>query len=757
VRGEERLMERVGVFLCTGCEIGASLKTDGLEGLARSNGAVHFGQSPCLCGAEGVASIRAAVEAGTVDGVVIGGCSRRHKQQEFSFDPAKVQVERVALREQVAWTHPAGHEDTQALAEDLLRMGIIRAKKMIPAQRQVDAVERAVLVVGGGLAGLQAAQAAAGMGHPVVLVEKSSALGGHLAGIRDVVPEVPPYDELHANPVPELARAVREDQRIQVLTGSKVARIAGQPGQFAVEVEVPGGKRVELKAGAVVQATGARPYDAKRLGHLGYGASPDVITAAELEPMLAKRELARPSDGRIPGRIVFVQCAGSRDEKHLKYCSSECCATSLRQVMAIRQTWPQVECAVVYKDLRAPGQTEHFYRAVQEKSGGMLTRGTVESVTPAGSSLAVKVKDSLLGDEVEIAADLVVLATGMVPNSADGEAIRQLRDAEKRIERNESETQRKAAEELAGSLAHHKGTEILNLQYRQGPDLPVLAYGFPDSHFICFPYETRRTGIYTAGAVRAPMDAAQAAEDGWGAAMKASQLIASLDRGEAVHPRSGDFGRADFFLQRCTQCKRCTEECPFGTLDEDVKGTPQYNSARCRRCGICMGACPERIISFADYSVDAVASMIKSIEVPDESEEKPRIVALLCENDAYPALDDAALKRASWNPWVRVIPVRCLGAVNVVWIAESLSRGIDGVILIGCKRGDDYQCHMVKGSELAHKRLENMQETLTRLSLEADRVRVVELARNEVARIPALFDEFAEKLEELGPNPLKGF
>jgi quinone-modifying oxidoreductase subunit QmoB len=170
-----------------------------------------------------------------------------------------------------------------------------------------------------------------------------------------------------------------------------------------------------------------------------------------------------------------------------------------------------------------------------------------------------------------------------------------------------------------------------------------------------------------------------------------------------------------------------------------------------------MGACPERIISYADFSVDAVASMIKEIEVPEETEEKPRILALLCENDAYPALDDAAMKRATWNPWVRVIPVRCLGSVNVVWVAEALSRGVDGVILIGCKRGDDYQCHYVKGSELAHKRLENVQETLTRLSLESDRVRVVELARNELDRIPVLFDEFAERLDELGANPLKGF
>ncbi len=749
-------MERVGVFLCTGCEIGSSLDAGALEGLAKSSGAVHVESSPCLCAPDGVASIRKAVDAKTVDGVVIAGCSQRHKIEEFRLDPTVAQVERVALREQVTWTHAPKHEDTQALAEDLLRMGVIRAKKMIPAKRVEDALEDTILVVGGGLAGLQAAQAAAEMGHPVVVVERSPKLGGWLADVRDAVPQLPPYDRLQPSPVPELVRAVSGDPRVRVLLETTVTRTAGQPGKFTVEVAGPGGKE-SFAAGAIVQATGARPYDASKLGHLGFGASPDVVTSADLDAMLARNALARPSDGKRPGRIVFIQCAGSRDPAHLPYCSSECCATSLRQVMAVQQAWPEVECAVLYKDVRTPGQAEHFYRAVQERSSVMLARGTVEGVTASAGKLRVSLKDSLLGERVAIDADLVVLAVGQVPNSADGEAIRALRDARKRVEKNESDTQRKAAEEVVASLAQHEGTAILNLAYRQGPDLPVLQHGFPDSHFICFPYETRRTGIYTAGAVRAPMDAGQATEDGWGAAMKAVQVIASLKKGEAVHPRSGDFASADFFLQRCTQCKRCTEECPFGTIDEDEKGTPQYNSNRCRRCGICMGACPERIISYADYSVDAVASMIKEIEVPEEDEEKPRILALLCENDAYPALDDAAMKRASWNPWMRVIPVRCLGSVNIVWIAESLSRGIDGVILIGCKKGDDYQCHYVKGSELAHKRLENIQETLGRLSLEAERVRVIELARNELDRIPVLFDEFAERLEELGANPLKGF
>jgi quinone-modifying oxidoreductase subunit QmoB len=253
------------------------------------------------------------------------------------------------------------------------------------------------------------------------------------------------------------------------------------------------------------------------------------------------------------------------------------------------------------------------------------------------------------------------------------------------------------------------------------------------------------------------MDAGQAAEDGWGAAMKAAQCVEALSRGEAVHPRSGDLAAPEFFLQRCTQCKRCTEECPFGTLNEDEKGTPEFNAGRCRRCGICMGSCPERIVSFPDYSVDGIARAIKATSVPEEDEEKPRIVALVCENDALPALDAAALARQQWNSWVRVIPLRCLGSVNIVWIADALSRGIDGIILIGCQRGDDYQCHYMKGSELANYRLENIQETLTRMALEPERIKLVELSHDESAKIPQLLDEFASEIEDLGANPMKGF
>ncbi len=751
------MMERIGVFLCSGCEIGTSLDLGALESVAGEEGAAFVERVPALCEPAGLEVLQDRLGTDGIGGAVLAACSQRCRADVLSETALGVPVERAALREQVVWSHPPGDEDTQALAEDLVRMALARARTVRPPEVLREPVEDAVLVVGGGLAGMEAALAASAMGKEVILVEAADRLGGFLRDVAELPPERPPWDVPVPNTLHETIRKVEEDPRIRVFTGASLRRISGQPGQFAVEL-TRGREETSFRVGAIVQATGARPYDAARLERLGGGRLPDVITPVELEAMLVSGRLERPSDGTKPRRVVFVQCAGSRDREHLPYCSTECCATTLRQAARIRRDHPEVEPVVVARDLRTPGTLEHLFQAVQEEGGTLFLRGEVDAVSPGeNGSLQVRLGTSLLGDGVALPADLVVLAVGMVPHSADGEAIRELLDAMDRAEHGETETQRAEAREVVERLKIHEGTEILHLAYRQGPDLPVLQYGFPDSHYICFPYETRRTGIYAAGTVRAPMGPAQAVEDAWGAALKAVQCIEAARRGEAVHPRSGDVGVPEFFLQRCTQCKRCTEECPFGTLDEDDKGTPQLNPLRCRHCGICMGACPERIVSFPDYSVDGVASMIKALEVPDEDEEKPRIVALLCENDALPALDAAAALRRSWNPWVRVIPVRCLGSVNIVWIADALSRGIDGVILVGCRYGEDTQCHYIRGSELANRRLENVQETLERLSLEPERIRVVELAHNEFHRVPAILDEFAEEIGEMDPNPYKGF
>ncbi|KAF0122335.1 MAG: heterodisulfide reductase subunit A [bacterium] len=743
--------KKIGVYICSGCEIGESLDIDALAGVATSKYKVPVCKNhPMLCGDEGSSLIRADVEKEGVNTVVIAACSPREKTDVFSYDPTAISMERINLREHVVWSHPANDEDTQMLAEDYLRMGIAKAQKMAPLEPFSEEINKTVLVVGGGITGITSALEAARAGKDVVLVEKGPELGGWMAKIWKQYPNTPPYLELQETGIDSKIKEVKSNTKIKIYTGAKIEKTEGAPGLFDVTISQEG-KSETLRVGSIVEATGWQPYDANKLGHLGFGKSPNVVTNIMIEEMASKGKFARPSDGKEAKSVAFIQCAGSRDSNHLPYCSSYCCLTSLKQAAYIREQDSDTKVYILYKDIRTPAQYELFYKKVQEDAGVFLTKGEVVGVSEdSDKSLIVDVDNTLLGDRIQIKADMVVLATGMVPSAGI-----QVKDLALEEPEGASDDKKKEEEEVPKDFIIP--SDILNLKYRQGPELPSLKYGFPDSHYICFPYETRRTGIYAAGCVRQPMDGSTCANDAAGAALKAIQCVELTAQGKAVHPRSGDMSYPELYLSRCTQCKRCTEECPFGMYNEDEKGNPLPNPTRCRRCGICMGSCPERIISFKDYSVDIIGSMVKAIDVPEEDEEKPRVVAFLCENDAYPSLDIVGRKRLSCNPYVRVIPLRCLGNVNLVWIADALSKGIDGILLIGCKYGDDYQCHYVKGSELASYRMGKIKETLDRLRLESDRIRILELSIDEYEKLPGIFNDFMKKIEEVGPNPYKGF
>jgi quinone-modifying oxidoreductase subunit QmoB len=549
------------------------------------------------------------------------------------------------------------------------------------------------------------------------------------------------------SPVIAKVKAVNEHGKIKVFTSSTIEKTEGQPGLLDVTLKTNGGSET-MRVGAFILAAGWQPYDASKLGHLGYG-NPNVITSLDMEELAKKGAITRPSDGKEATKVAFIQCAGSRDENHLPYCSSFCCATSLKQAKYVRDANKDAAAFIFYRDIRTPGKTEYFYRDIQDDPGVMLTKADVTGVSEApGGNLYVEAENTLLGEKIKVEADLVVLATGVVPSTRDPQAyFDALTEAGKEGD--------EAKNAFMESNPAPQG--LLNLQYRQGPELPSLegGYGFADSNFICFQYETRRTGVYAAGCVRQPMGMAEAADDAAGAALKAIQCVEHVAQGIAVHPRAWDATYPDPLMQRCTSCKRCTDECPFGAIDEDEKGTPFFKINRCRRCATCMGACPERIVSFKDYHVDMVGAMLKNVEVPDEG---MRVIVLACENDAYPALDTLGYKKSNLPPGARIIPVRCLGSTNLVWVADAFSRGIDGLLLLGCKFGENYQCHFVKGSELANYRFGKVQETLDRLQLEAERCQMLEVAINEYDRLPGMIGEFVSKIEDdLGPNPFKGF
>ena len=763
------LAKKPGVYLCKGCGIGDAVSVDALEKVASS----EFKMPVCrqhdfLCSEEGRALISGDLADGSVNQPIVAACSPRMMTDRFTFDGTA--AVRASLREMVAWTHPAGEEDTQMLADDNLRMAIAQASQTsVSVAGPVGEYSRTILVLGGGSTGLTAALQAARTGYQVLLVEQQDCLGGWAAKWTRTMPHLPPYRDPQPNGIAALVAAVEAEPAITVLTETRVTRTEGGPGKFSVSLNHAGEPRTE-HIGAIVVATGWRPYDAGKLGHLGYGLSTDVVTGIELEAMLGAGPLVRKSDEKPAQTVMFVQCAGSRDPDHLPYCSSVCCGVSIKQALQIVETNPAANVYILFDELRTPGTAEEFYRQAQD-AGVIFIKGKVKSVS---ADLGLVYQDALLGEEVSLQGlDMVVLATGMVPNSTnpgiepDEKGAGQLvNDVNPRaplslaIKLVDSQPAAGDAVQAAGPVSAEPalpGGSLLNLQYVQGPHIPILADGFSDSHYICFPYETRRTGIYTCGPVRRPMDMSEAAQDAAGATLKAIQSVESAARGAAMHPRVGDLSFPKFGLDICTKCRRCTIECPFGAIEEDEKQFPILIESRCRRCGTCMGACPVRTISFDNYSPHMVSKMIDAIEVPDEFSEKPRVLIFACENDAYPALDMAGLNRNQYSAFVRIIPVRCLGSVTLLWVSTALEKGFDGIMLMGCKSGDEYQCHYIKGSGLAKERLSKVGETLKSLSLEEERVTMEEISIADSGRIPEVINGFIETIDRIGLNPFKGF
>ncbi|MES9964123.1 MAG: hydrogenase iron-sulfur subunit [Candidatus Sedimenticola sp. 20ELBAFRAG] len=740
-------------YICTGCGIGDRLDAGTLEQVATRDGKMQScKQHEMLCNAEGVQMIRDDIANDDVTHVMIAACSRRAKVEAFAFND--VAMTRANLREGVIWVRPDTDENTettQEMGDDYIRMACAELKSMSqPSASGEQELNKNLLVVGGGITGMTAAIEAAAAGYPVHLIEKSGALGGHAANYYKSIPTRSPYADPADTGVEQMIAEIEGNAQITVYLNSTITKTSGAPGRFNIEVATESGTSSEISIGAIIQATGFNTYDPSGLAQYNYANSADIVTNEELEKLAKEANggpIKRPSDGKEVAAVAFVQNVGqnSTDEGQLPYHSGIGDMIAIKQAMYFKELNGDCDTTILFNNLRTPGAGgEDFYRAAQEK---MVTfsKGEVTEVV-AGGTLEVKFKDMILNEETSMQADLVVLDVGMEPNSGP-DPYAQLAYDEAEEGSAEKETLKQALEVAPPS--------ILNLEYRQGTDLPHLKHGFTDSHFICFPYETRRTGIYAAGPLRRPMDMRQAADDATGAAMKAIQAAENAGQGRAAHPRVGDLSFPSFRKEGCTQCKRCTVECPFGAINEDEEGFPVYNEARCRRCGTCMGACPVRVISFENYSVETVNQQIKNCEIPEEWDEKPRILVLACENDAYPALDQAAMNGVETNPWARVIPVRCLGSVSLSWVTDALNSGYDGIVLMGCRRDDDYQCHFVRGSAMAAERMSKVGDTLESLNLEPERVALYEVAITDVERAPKLINDMAETVEKIGLSPFK--
>jgi len=300
-----------------------------------------------------------------------------------------------------------------------------------------------ILVIGGGIAGISAALEAAEVGNDVILVEKEAWLGGRVITLNNYFPKLcPPTCGLEVN-----FRRLRSNPRIQVMYPATVEKISGERGAYDVTIavqdaaelgddekafvltstprsSVTGAQTVEAKVGSVIVATGWHPYDAEKLDTLGYAESADVVSNMEFERIAAASgptggKITRPSDGAAPKSVAFVQCAGSRDNNHLPYCSAVCCMGSLKQVRYVLDKAPEAKVTVYYIDIRSMSRHEGFYYELLGEQNVTFVKGKVARVTPEGSALKVDVEDTLGGKLLADTHDLVVLATGVVPNNAE--------------------------------------------------------------------------------------------------------------------------------------------------------------------------------------------------------------------------------------------------------------------------------------------------------------------------------------------------
>ena len=344
----------MALALCTGCSIGTSVDTDKLvEAAAEAIQGISCLKHDCLCSEAGLAELNKMTLEKGVKRLAVAACSPRVKNSEFELDG--LQVERINLREQVAWVMEPGHEDTQMCAEDQTRMVLAKLesisdiKPYVPEQLSSD-----ILVLGGGIAGLTSALEGARAAYRVHLVERSDRLGGYAGRIYKMLPGSEDNATLKEPDLPALVKEVEEHPGVEVYLESNIQSISGEPGNFTVALE---NKMVaEFRVGSVVTATGWKPYNTEKLAHLGYG-SERVKTLEEFEHYVQEKE--------VPDRVLFIMCAGSRDENHLAYCSSYCCSAALKQALYVRELNPRAEVYIIYRDIRTTGFQEEFYKMVQ--------------------------------------------------------------------------------------------------------------------------------------------------------------------------------------------------------------------------------------------------------------------------------------------------------------------------------------------------------------------------------------------------------
>jgi heterodisulfide reductase subunit A len=557
---------RVGVLVChCGLNIAGVLDIEDLTAYASTlPGVVASANQLFACSSVGQDALTGLVREHGLNRLVIAACTPRTHEPVFREACARIGfnpylIEMANIRDQCSWVHAKHPLDAQEKARALIRMAVARARHLEPLREGESPMTRAALVVGGGIAGIQAATDLAAQGFAVTLVEKESRLGGRLRApsLKLLYPNLRPAEEVLEE---KIARLKKSGAR--VLLETEVESISGYVGNF--EIALTGRSREVLPAGTIILAFGADLHDPR--GAFRHGELPNVVTSEELERAFCEGDRGLKAPGGPPASAAFILCVGSREAEGFTGCSRYCCPTAIKQALELRRRG--IDTTIFYRDIRTISTgAEEMYRDARE-AGVLFVRippGRTPEILGEGRAEAVRCFDDLLGRELHVPADLVVLSVGMRPRQPETGKFHDM---------------------LKTSLG--------------------LDGFFLERHPELAPVETAVEGVLLAGTVQGPKDIVDTVAQASAAAAKASVFLAydKVRLDPAVAAVDED---------RCRACGRCVEICEFRAprLEEIAPGVvaARINASLCKGCGTCASWCPSGAIAsrhFTDRQVNAM-------------------------------------------------------------------------------------------------------------------------------------------------------
>jgi len=449
----------------------------------------------------------------------------------------------------------------------------------------------------------------------------------------------------------------------------------------------------KIEVGSVILATGFRLFDPSALTQYGFGTHPNIITNLQLERLI-EHGVYRPSDRKAPRRIAWIQCVGSRDTRTGQaYCSKICCMASVKEALLLRELVPNLETWIFYQDLRAAGKGyEEFYvRAVED--GVQFVRGRGPEVVPINNDeVMVRAEDTLLGEKLEKAFDMVVLCPAILPELG--------------------------SDELAEKFGVHTGSDGFLLE----------------RHYKLRPVDSQNDGVFLSGCCLGPKDVRESVIEALSAASRTTSLL-----GKGVVTISPE--KAFVILDKCNSCGECVRVCPTRAI-EIIESGANVKSISCIGCGLCIPVCPEEAI---DLKNSTESQLIAEIEgIVGVSSAKPKVIAFVEGTSAYTACDLVGLARKQYPTNVRVIAVPSVGRLHSRHLLEAFSSGADGVVMI---EGEG----TVLGEEAFRAHVDAIKKAVTSAGIDPLRVFANRTTIPQFAKLGSVFQTFAGRIQKLGP------